>query len=144
MCKKKTFLLLLVTFIISSVSAQTKTGKINDFIAAYAKQNNFNGTALVAANGTVLLNTGYGFKNAEAGEMNTANTIYQIGSVTKQFTAAVILKLAEQKKLKLTDKLSKFYPAFAKGDSITIHQLLSHTSGIFNYTSDVQFCKAKR
>jgi CubicO group peptidase (beta-lactamase class C family) len=141
MCKKNALLLLLFTFIISSVSAQTKTEKINEFIAAYAKQNSFNGTALVAANGTVLLNTGYGFKNAEAGEMNTANTIYQIGSVTKQFTAAVILKLVEQKKLKLTDKLSKFYPAFAKGDSITIHQLLSAFLIIPTMCS---LCKAKR
>jgi CubicO group peptidase (beta-lactamase class C family) len=143
MCKKKALLLLFVTFIAIKLSAQTKTEKINEFIAAYAKQNSFNGTALVAANGTVLLNKGYGFKNAEANEMNTDNTIYQIGSVTKQFTAAVILKLAAQNKLKLTDKLSKFYPAFAKGDSITIHQLLSHTSGIFNYTNDVQFMQSE-
>jgi CubicO group peptidase (beta-lactamase class C family) len=143
MYKKKVLLLLLVTFILSSVAAQTKTEKIDGFIAAYTKQNSFNGTALVAANGTILLNKGYGFKNVALGEMNTGNTIYQIGSVTKQFTAAVILKLAAQNKLKLTDKLSKFYPGFPKGDSITIHQLLSHTSGIFNYTDDAGFMQSE-
>lgn len=143
MRKKKSLLLLPVAFIVSAAVAQTKTEKINEFIAAYAQQNHFNGTALVAANGTVLLNKGYGFKNADANEMNTDNTIYQIGSVTKQFTAAAILKLAAQNKLKLTDKLSKFYPGFPKGDSITIHQLLSHTSGIFNYTNDGEFMQSE-
>lgn len=124
-------------------TAQSKQEKIDTLLTAYTAQNNFNGTALVAFKNTVLLNKGYGFKNIETGLMNTANTIYQIGSVTKQFTAVVILKLAEQKKLSLTDKLSKYYPAFPKGDSITIHQLLSHTSGIYNYTNDVKFMQSE-
>jgi hypothetical protein len=75
MCKKKTLLLLLVTFIISSVFAQTKSEKINGFIAAYARQNSFNGTALVAANGTILLNKRYWFKNVAANEIIIAIAI---------------------------------------------------------------------
>jgi CubicO group peptidase (beta-lactamase class C family) len=128
---------------ISILSAQTKEKKLDELLTAYTKINEFNGTALVAQKGTVLLNKGYGYKNAATDESNTENTIFQIGSITKQFTSAVILKLVEQKKLNLTDKLSKFYPAFPKGDSITIRQLLSHTSGIFNYTTDVQFMQSE-
>lgn len=94
---------------------------------------------LVTANGQPLLSKGFGFKNVSKNEVSDANTIYQIGSVTKQFTAITVLKLAEQKKLKLTDKLSKYYPGFPNGDSITLHHLLSHTSGIFNYTNNEAF-----
>jgi CubicO group peptidase (beta-lactamase class C family) len=128
---------------ISILLAQTKEKKLDELLTAYTKINEFNGTVLVAQKGTVIINKGYGYKNAATEEPNTENTIFQIGSITKQFTSAVILKLVEQKKLKLTDKLSKFYPAFPKGDSITIHQLLSHTAGIFNYTNDVQFMQSE-
>ncbi len=129
-------------FVALQLQAQTKTEKINTLIEAYAKQSNFNGTALVAEKGIVLLNKGYGYKNVTVNSVNDENTIYQIGSVTKQFTVAIILKLLEQKKLQLTDKLSKYYPGYPKGDSITIHHLLSHTSGIYNYTNSVEFMKA--
>ena len=67
------------------------------------------------------------------------NSIFQIGSITKQFTATVILKLQEENKLKVTDKLSQYFPDYPKGDSITIEQLLTHTSGIYSYTSDHVF-----
>jgi len=66
-------------------------------------------------------------------------TKYRIGSVTKQFTAAAILKLHEQGKLGLQDKLSKFIPDFPRGDRVTIHHLLTHTSGIHSYTDKPDF-----
>jgi CubicO group peptidase (beta-lactamase class C family) len=119
--------------------AQSKAAKIEALVAAYANTNSFNGSVLVTANGQPLLSKGFGFKNVSKNEVSDANTIYQIGSVTKQFTAITVLKLAEQKKLKLTDKLSKYYPGFPNGDSITLHHLLSHTSGIFNYTNNEDF-----
>jgi CubicO group peptidase (beta-lactamase class C family) len=70
---------------------------------------------------------------------NTINTKFRIGSVTKQFTAACILQLEEQGKLRLDDKLSKYIPDYPKGDSITIHMLLNHESGIVNYTDLSEF-----
>ena len=77
--------------------------------------------------------------NATDKVANNEQTIFQLGSVTKQFTSAVILKLQEEKKLSVSDKLSKYFPGYPKGDSITIEQLLTHTSGIYNYTNDGKF-----
>lgn len=85
------------------------------------------------------MDKGYGLRNIADHLPNEANTVFQIGSVTKQFTAAVILKLQETKKLNVEDKISKYFPGFPKGDSISIENLLTHTSGIFNYTNDPAF-----
>jgi CubicO group peptidase (beta-lactamase class C family) len=89
----------------------------------------FNGSVLVARGGKLLINKGYGFRNVADKLPNTEQSIFQLAPFTKQFTAAVILKLQEEKKLDVTDRISKYFPAFPKGDSITIQQLLTHTSG---------------
>jgi D-alanyl-D-alanine carboxypeptidase len=70
-------------------------------------------------------------------EKLTINHILRIGSVTKIFTAAIILKLYEQEKIGLDDKLNKWFPNYPKADLITIRQLLNHSSGIFNYTENL-------
>ncbi len=127
-------LLLVVGF---SGNAQDKQKEIEHLIATYHKLGKFNGTILVAEQGKVLLERGYGFKNILKGTMNDQNTIYQIASVTKPFTSAVVLKLVELGKLHLSDSLSKFYPGFPKGDSVTIRHLLSHTSGISDTSTNV-------
>ena len=113
--------------------------KLDALISAYAKLYKFNGSALVAKNGAILLDKGWGYRNAANKTANNEQTIFQLGSITKQFTAAVILKLQEEKKLSVWDKLSKYFPGYPKGDSITIEQLLTHTSGIYNYTNDGNF-----
>src|SRR3954470_18750063 len=78
---------------------QTTTQKLDTLLSAYAQQYEFNGAALVAQNGTVLLQKGYGWKNAAQHIKNDENTIFQIGSITKQFTSAIILQLQQEKKL---------------------------------------------
>lgn len=108
--------------------------KSDEVLTTYCKLNRFNGSALVAVGGKIVLQKGYGFKNVQQKTLNDEHTIFMIGSITKEFTAAVILMLAEQKKLSLNDKVSKYFPGFVKGDSITLKNLLTHTSGIFNYT----------
>ena len=136
----KKFLSLLVSlgFVISCL-AQDLSSKLDTLVSAYEKTHKFNGSALVARQGTILLNKGYGLRDASTGARNNENSIFQIGSVTKQFTATVIQKLQEEKKLSVQDKVSKFFPDYPKGDSITIEHLLTHTSGIFSYTSDRVF-----
>jgi CubicO group peptidase (beta-lactamase class C family) len=110
--------------------------KVDELLKAYQQLGKFNGSVLVAEKGKILLEQGYGFKNFRDSSLNDPNTIFQIASVTKQFTAIVILKLIELKKLALTDKVSKFYPDFPKGDSISIENLLTHTSGITDHFND--------
>ena len=82
------------------------------------------------------MNKGYGWKNAATNTLNDSNCIFQIGSNTKPFTAAIILKLEEQGKLSLADNLNKYLPDFPNGNEITIENLITHTSGIPTYTAD--------
>src|SRR6476646_8120214 len=136
---KKTFLLVTALCLGHFIFGQRD--KLDTLLSTYAKLNKFNGSALVAKNGVILLNKGYGYRDAESKTPNDEETIFQLGSITKQFTSAVILKLQEEKKLSVSDKLSKYFPGYPKGDSITLRQLLTHTSGVFNYTNDGEFMK---
>lgn len=140
---QKKILFIVFTVLTISVFGQTKQEKLSELLNAYNKLNEFNGTALITQNGITLLDKGYGFKNVETKELNSPSTIFQIGSITKQFTSTIILKLAERKKLKLTDKLSKYFPDYPNGNEIKIFHLLTHSSGIYNYTNDVDFMKSE-
>ena len=111
--------------------------KMGDFLSSANAAGKFNGTAIIAQKGNILLNKGYGYRNVSFNSINDSNSIYQIGSVTKSFTAVIILKLQEQRKLSLQDKLNKFLPDYPQGDKISIQNLLNHTSGIYNYTNDI-------
>ena len=96
----------------------------------------FNGSALVAENGKVIYKAGLGMANMEWGIPNTADTKFRLGSITKQFTATLILQLVEQGKVKLDAKITDYLPDYRKdiGEKVTVHQLLTHTSGIPSYT----------
>lgn len=90
---------------------------------------------LVLQDGQPLLRRGYGMAELELGVPIAPDMVFRVGSVTKQFTAACILKLAEAKRLALDDPLSKYLPDFPTGGRrVTLEQLLTHTSGIRNYT----------
>jgi D-alanyl-D-alanine carboxypeptidase len=91
---------------------------------------------LVKKGGEVLLRKGYGMANLELGAPIEPETVFRIGSVTKQFTAAAVLMLEEQGKLALDDPIEKYVPGYpTQGHTITIEHLLNHTSGIKSYTS---------
>jgi CubicO group peptidase (beta-lactamase class C family) len=136
---KKILLSIVILLIFNCSFAQNDAARIDTLLNAYQQLGRFNGSALVAKNGTVLLNKGYGYRDAEKRILNDEHSIFQLGSVTKQFTSAVILKLQAEHKLSVSDKLSKYFPEFPRGDSITIKELLTHTSGIYNYTNDASF-----
>ena len=136
--KKLAVLIAALCVVVVSFS-QNISAKLDTILSTYAHQHKFNGSVMVAKKSIILLNKGYGYRNAAGKVVNDENTIYQLGSITKQFTAAIILKLQEEKKLSVQDKLSKYFPAYPKGDSITIEQLLTHTSGIYNYTQNGDF-----
>ena len=136
--KKLAVLIAALCVVVVSFS-QNMSAKLDTILSTYAHLHKFNGSVLVAKKSIILLNKGYGYRNAAGKIVNDENTIYQLGSITKQFTAAIILKLQEEKKLSVQDKLSKYFPAYPKGDSITIEQLLTHTSGIYNYTQNGDF-----
>jgi CubicO group peptidase (beta-lactamase class C family) len=100
-------------------------------VQTYIADRNFMGSVLVARGIQVLFSKGYGFANLEWRIPNDPATKFRIGSITKQFTAAAILLLEERGKLKLDDPVTKFLAdAPAAWDEITLHHLLTHTSGI--------------
>ena len=89
----------------------------------------------VMQDGRVRLIRGFGSADLEHRVPVAERTVFRIGSITKQFTAAAVLLLAEEGKLSLDDTLAKYYPNFPRGGEVTLRQLLSHISGIHNYTS---------
>jgi CubicO group peptidase (beta-lactamase class C family) len=94
---------------------------------------------LVAQNGDIIYQNGFGYADVENKIPITTDAIFKIGSISKQFTAAAILKLQEEGKISTEDKLSKYIPDFPRGDEVTIYQLLTHTSGIHNYEYSPNF-----
>jgi len=114
-----------------------ETPKIDAFAKAALDDHKAVGLAVAVARGDKLLVAkGYGFADLEHKTPVTADTVFRIGSITKQFTAVAILQLAERGQLQLSDDVRKYVPEFpAKQKPITLEHLLTHTSGIFNYTS---------
>ncbi|MBX7125551.1 MAG: serine hydrolase [Cyclobacteriaceae bacterium] len=147
---KKQWLMMLALGLALISCAQTKdkgnpAAGIDHFLTHQAGLNKLNGTVLVAKQGHVLLNKGYGYRNAEDQVLHDSSSIFQIYSITKTFTSTMIFRLIEEKKLSLDDRLSKFYPGFPNGDNITIDHLLTHTSGINDQTdSDAPQTEAYR
>jgi CubicO group peptidase (beta-lactamase class C family) len=138
---KKIVSSLLIAFLFVACHAQSVEQKIDELLTAYSNQNKLNGSVLVAQKGKIIYQKGFGYRNAEQKIPNDVNSIFQIGSITKQFTAAVIMELQQEGKLSVKDKLSKYFPGFSNGDRITIENLLTHTSGIHSYTDDTVVMK---
>ena len=102
----------------------------------------FSGTVLVARDGKPVVSKGYGMANHEWGIPNTPQTVFRLGSITKQFTSAAIMLLQERGKLSVTDPVCKYVADCpAAWEPITIRHLLTHTSGIPNYTAFPDFQK---
>ncbi|RUA10853.1 serine hydrolase domain-containing protein [Flagellimonas hadalis] len=89
---------------------------------------------LVSKKGKPVYQKAFGLSNLESKTPMVTNNVFQLGSITKQFTAMAILMLVQDKKLDLHDTLNKFLPDYPDGKSITIHHLLTHTSGIRDFT----------
>src|SRR3954453_14136500 len=136
--------LLLAVFSLRAPSAQAAASKTsNDDLARYADQlfsqtypaNEPRAAVLVMKDGQVVLRKGYGMANLELGVPIQPDMVFEIGSITKQFTAASILLLQERGKLSVNDEVTKYlsdYPTH--GQKITIDHLLTHVSGIPSYT----------
>ena len=104
--------------------------KLDDLMIGFSKEG-YSGAVLVAQNGEIILDKGYGFADRERKIQNTPLTLFHVASVGKIFTAAAILKLEMQGKLKTSDLISKYLGQFPKEKSeATIHHLLTHTSGL--------------
>lgn len=132
---------IILLFSQNAIVAQDHAAKIQEVLALAHKYRQFNGSALVAENGKVIYKGAFGQANMEWNIPNTPDTKFRLGSITKQFTATAVLQLVEQGKIKLDAKLSDYLPEYRKdtGAKVTIHHLLTHTSGIPSYTGQPGF-----
>jgi CubicO group peptidase (beta-lactamase class C family) len=143
MKRARLFTLLIVVALITATNAfaQQSVKKIDGLLKQYYDYGQFNGSILVAEKGKIIYEKGFGRANMEWAIPNQPDTKFRIGSVTKQFTAALVLQLVEEGKIKLDGKIADYLPDYRKdtGGKVTIHQLLNHTSGIPSYTSRPNF-----
>ncbi len=103
------------------------------------------GYAVAIARGDrIVFQKGYGLADIENGVAITPDTVFRVGSVTKQFTAVGILALVDQGKLSVNDRLSKYLPDYPNADKITIYQMITHTSGLANYTGQELYRRTSR
>lgn len=118
------------------LGAQDLPKRIDRVVDRYAELGRFNGAVLVANRGKVIYQKGVGLADAEWNIPNQPDTRFRIGSVTKQFTAMLILLLADEGRLSLDGTVGDYLPEYPAGPgrAVTIHQLLTHTSGIPSYT----------
>lgn len=120
-------------------AAADKAAEIEALVRAYEDAERFSGSILVAEKGAAIFRKGYGPANREWNIPNAPDTKFRIGSMTKQFTAMLVMQLVAEKKVDLQAKLSAYLPFYRKdvGEKVTIHHLLTHTSGIPSYTDDM-------
>ena len=118
--------------------------EVDNLINSYVDIETFSGSVLIARDGEVLFSDGYGLADREASIPNTPQTKFRLGSITKQFTAAAILLLQEQGKLDVQDAICEYLsdcpPAW---ETVTIHHLLTHTSGTPNFTDFPEYASTR-
>lgn len=134
----KSSLLLLITsfqlFFAQKTSGKTETKIDSIILSEFKDKNGPGGVFMVTQKGKNIYKKAFGKANLELNAEMTPENVFQIGSMTKQFTAIAILQLEEQGKLNVNDPISKYVKDYPNGDKITIHHLLTHTSGIKDFT----------
>lgn len=135
----KTIVITFLTFAISQIGlAQTNFDKtkLDNYFNALEQNNKFMGSVAVSKNGEVIYTKSVGFTDVENNVKSTDNSKYRIGSISKTFTAVLILKAVEEKKINLSQTINKWFPTLKNAKKITIEHLLRHRSGIHNFTND--------
>lgn len=119
-----------------SIIGQSLNDQLTKLFSEAYKENETGASVMVAREGKIIYKKAFGLANLELQVPMQPDNVFEIGSITKQFTAVAILMLQEQGKLSINDPLTKFIPDYpVNGKKITIHHLLNHTSGIKSYTS---------
>lgn len=143
--RKKILLITLCLFTLLTMVAQSLESRLDLLLSEKYVAEQPGATALVAKDRKVIYRKAFGMANLELNVKMVPENVFEIGSITKQFTAVAILMLMEQGKLSLDDEITRYladYPTH--GHKITIHHLLTHTSGIRSYTDMANFRKEAR
>lgn len=110
--------------------------KLDSYLQQETDVKILNGSVLVAKDGKILIKKGYGIANFEEGIQNTSRTVHRIASLTKAFTSLSIMMLEERGLLRVEDTVDKYIPEYPHAHEMTIHNLLTHTSGVYPYLRD--------
>ena len=113
--------------------------KLDNYFNALEQNNKFMGSVAVSKNGEIIYIKSIGFADVENKVKATENSKYRIGSISKSFTTVLILKAVEQKKLNTNETIDKWFPTIKNAKKITVNHLLSHRSGIHNFTDDKDY-----
>lgn len=136
--KKILFLLILISFSKFSYSQKHyQTQKLDSIFNVLYNQNQFNGSVLIAEKNNIIYQKGFGIRNEETKKKINPNTIFELASCSKQFTAAAIVILKRKGKIQYTDQLTKYIPELTSWSDVSIYDLLRHTSGIPEYLFDM-------
>ena len=137
---KKIILILFVVLSSSLLTAQdAQTRKLDALFDKIVALDKAMGSVSVFKDGSEIYQRSFGYADVENNVLANENTKYKIGSISKMYTATLILKLVEDGKLKLNTKLNTFFPEIPNAHQITIKNLLNHSSGLFNYTKNKDF-----
>jgi D-alanyl-D-alanine carboxypeptidase len=113
--------------------------KLDNYFNALEQNNKFMGSVAVSKNGEIIYIKSIGFADVENNVKATENSKYRIGSISKSFTTVLILKAVEQKKINTNQTIDKWFPTIKNAKKITVNHLLSHRSGIHNFTDDKDY-----
>ncbi len=130
--QKITLILSLCIFLTVQAYPQTFEERVDRYISSFPKHEEFQGVVLAAVGGKILLQKGYGLASREYNIPNGPDTKFQVGSISKAFTGILVLKMVEKGLIKLDATICDYLPSYPEdpGKKITIHHLLSHSSGI--------------
>ena len=131
---KHFYIVLIISFLILGNEQSLAQQKLNNYIEHLFNNQKFMGSVAISHNDSIIYSKYVGYLDTGSKTEINKDTKFRIGSVTKTFTATLILKAVEEQKLNLQDKLEKYYPEVKNADKITIEQLLKHRSGILNFT----------
>ncbi|MGC4128896.1 MAG: serine hydrolase domain-containing protein [Bergeyella sp.] len=123
----------------TSFSQAVNTSKLDEYFNVLEENKKVMGSFAIAKNDKIIYTKTIGLADSEPEKKADNNTLYRIGSISKTFTAVLTMKAVEEKKLKLDTQLNAFFPQIKNAEKISIDQLLSHRSGIHNFTDDIDF-----
>jgi CubicO group peptidase (beta-lactamase class C family) len=138
---KRTFLtgVLIVTLNQIGFAQNFDKSKLDNYFNALETNNKFMGSVAISKDGAIIYSKAIGFSDIENNLKANENSEYRIGSVSKTFTSVLVLKAVEKGKLDLNQTIDKYFPTIENARKVTIKLLLSHRSGIHNFTDDKDY-----
>lgn len=141
-CSMKKYLLSILCgllFCSLSFAQLPDKAKLDEYFNVLEKNNKFMGSVAVSKNGTLLYQRSVGLSDVEGNKRANEQSTYRIGSISKTFTAVLVMRAVEQQLIQLDQTIEGFFPTIKNANKITIRHLLSHRSGIHNFTDDKNF-----